>query len=163
MRDRRFIVVHRGGPLPKAEHYLLSAWAADCAEHVLPLFTARSDDDRPARAIETARQWARGEIRVGVSMKAAVTAHAAAREASDPAAIAAARAAGHAVATAHFAEHSLGAVVYGLKAVAAAGGDVEAERAWQIAQLPDTVRELVISALASERMQRAMPRLSRDA
>src|SRR4051812_38266872 len=109
MRDRRFIAVHRGGPLPRTEHYLLSVWAADCAEHVLPLFTAHSPDDRPRQAIETAREWAKGGIRVGVAQKAAVASHAAAREATDPSAIAVARAAGHAAATAHFAEHSLGA------------------------------------------------------
>ncbi|HYE20505.1 MAG TPA: hypothetical protein VEA69_18805 [Tepidisphaeraceae bacterium] len=158
MRDRRFVAEHRGGPLARRLHYALSAWAADCAEHVLPLFEARvAGDGRPRAAVETARTWARGEIRVGVAQRAAVAAHAAARESVDPVAVAVARAAGHAVATAHFAEHSLGAVVYGLKAVAAAGGDVAAERAWQIGRLPADVRELVTSALAGERFRRVVP------
>lgn len=83
--------------------------------------------------------------------------HAAAREATDPSAIAVARAAGHAAATAHFAEHSLGAALYALKAVEATGGSVGKERTWQIEQLPAEVRNLVESALNSERMQRVSP------
>jgi hypothetical protein len=35
MRDRRFVAVHRGGPLDVTKHHLLAAWVADCAEHVL--------------------------------------------------------------------------------------------------------------------------------
>jgi hypothetical protein len=38
-RDPRFVAIHRGGDLDLATHRLLVAWAADCAEHVLPLFT----------------------------------------------------------------------------------------------------------------------------
>src|SRR6476619_6497188 len=112
MRDRRFVAVHRGGPLDKARHMMLASWAADCAERVLPLFEECSSDDRPRRAIETARAWARGEVPVGAAQKAAVKAHAAARSVTNEAAVAAARAAGHAVATAHMAEHSLGPMIY---------------------------------------------------
>jgi hypothetical protein len=92
-----------------------------------------------------------GQLPVGVAMKAAIAAHAAARATTSPAATEAARAAGHAVATAHAADHCLGALLYGLKAVDAAGGDVDAERAWQLSQLPEEVRELVVSALAKRR------------
>lgn len=38
MRDKRFIAVHRGGPLSKEQHYQLISWAHTCTEHVLPLF-----------------------------------------------------------------------------------------------------------------------------
>src|SRR5438552_3129060 len=108
MRDWRFVAVHRGGPLDLAKHRLLSAWAADCAEHVLSHFKEWSADERPQRAIEIARAWARGEVSAGTAQKAAVGAHAAARENKSESATAAARAAGHAVATAHMADHSLG-------------------------------------------------------
>jgi hypothetical protein len=154
MRDRRFVAAHRGGPLSASDHRLLAAWAADCAERLLPLFEAYGSDDRPRRAIEVGRAWSRGEVPVGACQKAAVAAHTAARSVTHTAAVAAARAAGHAVATAHMAEHSLGAVLYGLKAVAAASGSVDAERAWQIARLPDAVRELVVSALQGPRFRR---------
>src|SRR3954465_1696812 len=92
MRDRRFVAAHRGGPLDRDSHIFLARWAADCAERVLHLFTRFSEDTRPQRAIESVRAWARGEVKTGDAMKASVAAHAAARQATDNAAIAAARA-----------------------------------------------------------------------
>ena len=151
-RDPRFVAVHRGGLLDEAHHRLLASWAADCAEHVLPLFTAKyPEDDRPRRAIETARAWSRGEASVGEAREAAFAAHAAARGASDPAAREVARAAGHAVATAHMADHELGAAAYAIKAVrlASPGPDAltagERECRWQREHLPEAIRELVLS------------------
>lgn len=151
-RDPRFVAVHRGGSLDVTTHRLLAAWAADCAEHVLALFTLASPgDDRPDRAIEMARAWSRGEVSVGEARKAAYAAHAAARDASDAAAVAAARAAGHAAATAHMADHELGAAAYAIKAVrhaspaaeAAAAGERECR--WQRERLPQAIRDLVLS------------------
>lgn len=82
---------------------------------------------------------------MGPAQKAAVAAHAAAREATDKS-VAAARAAGHAVATAHMAEHSLGAVIYGLQALEP--HEVAAEHVWQLSRVPPDLLELVVSALA---------------
>ena len=153
-RDRRFVAVHRGGPLDMTSHRLLAMWAADCAERVLPLFTqARPDDDRPRLAIEAARAWGRGEISVGAAREAAFAAHAAARDVPEGAARMAARAAGQAVSTPHMADHSLGSVWYAIKAVrlAAPAGEAdeaaEREHRWQLEHLPDAVRGLVVSAL----------------
>ena len=143
MRNKRFVARHRGGLLDLESHRQLALWAADCAERLLPLFEARSSDDRPRKAIDTARAWARGEVRVGAAQKAAVAAHAAAREVINKAAIAVARAAGHAVATAHMADHCLGPVIYGFKAMFEAGRDPESERAWQMERLPSDLRKLV--------------------
>ena len=63
----------------------------------------------------------------------------------------AARAAGHAGATAHMADHELGAAAYAIRAVRAAAppdkrdevGRVECQ--WQREQLPDAIRALVLS------------------
>lgn len=159
-RDLRFVAVHRGGLLALSDHRLLASWAADCAEHVLPLFTAKyPDDDRPSRAIEAARRWSRGEATVGEAREAATAAHAAARSVTDPVAQAVCRAAGHAAGTAHMADHELGAAAYAIKAVrlateAGAGPDprcvdqTEAGRRecqWQRERLPGVIRELVLS------------------
>ena len=84
---------------------------------------------------------------VGAEQKASVAAHAAAREMITKSAIAAARAAGHAVATAHMADHSLGGAFYALKAVEAKGASPELEWAWQLEQIPLEVRELVLLPL----------------
>jgi hypothetical protein len=142
MRDKRFIAEHRGGLLRLREHRLLAKWAADCAEHVLFAFWKNTKDRRPFKAVEQARAWSNGQIPTEDAMKAAVTAHAAARACKDAAAKAAARAAGHAVATAHMADHCFG-VGYALRAVELAGMDVEKERQWQERRLPKTIRDLV--------------------
>lgn len=151
-RDPRFVSVRRGGLLEEATHRMLAGWAADCAEHVLVLFNAKYPrDPRPARAIETARAWCRGEATVGEAREAAYAAHAAAREATDAAAREVARASGHAVATAHMADHELGAAFYAIRAVRLASPASEATAAgerecrWQREQLPDAIRELVLS------------------
>lgn len=143
MQDRLFIAVHTGGPLDLQRHRMLAHWAAACADRVLHLFERASNDARPRDAVEAARKWGGGEIPTGVAQRVAIAAHRAAREVSDRAAEAAARAAGHAVATGQRAQHAPGAAMYALRAVAAAGGDVDAERAWQLAAAPAAVRELV--------------------
>jgi hypothetical protein len=153
MRDKRFAAEHRGGTLTKEWHRELMQWAIACAKHVLPLFGEKIDP-RLENALKVAEEWQRGKASVGDARNAAVAAHGVAREASSPASVAVARAVGHAVATAHMAEHSLGSVVYGLKAVKAAGKSVEAERQWQIEHLPADVKELVFTALEAPRFKR---------
>jgi len=149
-RDPRFITVRRGGTLQDSDHRLLAVWAADCAQHVLHFFEqAQPADDRPARAIEQARAWARGEITMAQARTAAFAAHAAAREVSGIAREAA-RAAGQAVAVAHVAAHELGAAAYAIRAVRAAASEEQREQAgrlecqWQRARLPAEIRELVL-------------------
>ena len=99
----------------------MALWAADEAEKVLHYFEDKYPKDRrPRQAIEAARAWAKGEIKCGEARKAALAAHAAAREAKTKPAEFAARAAGHAAATAHVVSHAKGAVWYGEKAENAA-------------------------------------------
>jgi hypothetical protein len=146
MRDKRFVAEHRGGPLKKEQHRQLIKWACGCAEHVLPLFGEKLDD-RLKNALWIAKEWEKGNAPVGDAMKASLAAHALARESSTPASIAVARAAGHAVATAHMADHSLGAALYALKAVKNAGQSIDAERKWQNEQLSSEITELILTAM----------------
>jgi hypothetical protein len=162
MRDARFKALHRGGPLDLQSHRLLATWAASCAEHVLRLSCEQlPDDDRPRKAIATARAWALGKATVGEARAAALKAHAAARASAIGAARAAARAAGHAAATAHVAEHALRAAEYAIQAMqAGCGGRDDAiaavrERAWQQKRLPARVRALVLSAGERPRSSRS--------
>ena len=145
MGDKRFVAVHRGGSLSLEDHRLLVGWAADCAERVLPMFESESDDRRPRKAIEVARAWVKGEVPTGDAQKAAYAAHAAAREARSPVARSAARTTGQAVATAHFADHSLVASNYALKTIKISGQSAEVEYAWQTSKIPESVRILVTS------------------
>ena len=109
------------GGKSKLDQRSLAFWAADCAERVLPCFEKEyPEDDRPRQAIDAARAWALGEIKVGEARAAALASHAAARSADNPAARAAARAAGHAAATAHVAGHARHAANYAKKAAEAA-------------------------------------------
>ena len=140
-----FVAVHRGGPLTKENHRLLIKWAYACSVHVLPL--CKNDiDSRLASALAIALEWEQGNASVGDARKASVSAIAVANGLSDPVSIAVARSVGHTVATAHMADHSIGAAYYALKATKRAGKSVDEERKWQEEQLPQSIRELVISA-----------------
>ncbi len=145
MRDKRFVAEHRGGPLAKEQHYQLMHWACDCAKHVLPLIGG-DVDRRLTDALTVAEAWSQGKASVGDARKASVGAHAVARESSDPVVVAVARSIGQAVATAHMADHSLGAAWYALKAVKCAGSLADDERRWQDERVPTGVKELVISS-----------------
>ncbi len=100
------------GIVKKTDHRVLAVWAADCANRVLPLFEAGFlEDPRPRNAIRAARKWARdGIFRMADVRRTSLDSHAAARKApKDSAACFAARAAGHAIATAHVPTHSIAA------------------------------------------------------
>ena len=149
VRDPRFITIRRGGTLTDADHGLLAIWAADCAEHVIPIFeSVRPADRRPREAIELARAWARGEVTMTRSRTAAGHANGAARDLAGAPRFAA-YAAAQAAAVAHVAAHELGAAAYAVRAAQAAVDD-DRERAgraechWQRGRLPDPIRELVL-------------------
>lgn len=150
VRDSRFITVRRGGTLTDSDHRLLALWAASCAEHVLRLFeSVQPEDPRPRQAIEHARAWVRGEVKMMEARAAGGHAMGAARHLRG-AARHAAYAAGQAAVVAHVAAHELGAAAYAIKAVRAAEPDGERDTAgrlecqWQRDQLPDAIRELVL-------------------
>jgi hypothetical protein len=145
MRDKRFIAEHRGGLLTKKHHRQIMIWACVCTEHVLHLF-GETLDERLINALCIAKEWAKGNTTVGDAMKASVGAHAVARESINPTSIAVARSVGQAVATAHMADHSLGAAIYALKAIKNAGKSIETERQWQNEQLPSEIMEFVLTA-----------------
>ena len=149
-RDPRLITLRRGGTLHDTDHHLLAVWAADCAQHVLHFFeNMQPGDDRPRHAIELARAWARGEIKMTQSRNAAGYANAAASVMSG-AARNAAYAAGQAAAVAHVAAHELGAAAYAIRAARAAADESERDEAgrlecqWQREQLPREIQELVL-------------------
>jgi hypothetical protein len=150
VRDPRFVTIRRGGTLTDSDHQLLALWAASCAEHVLDLFeSAQPEDPRPREAIEHARAWVRGEVKMTQARRAAGQAMAAARDLRG-AARHAAYAAGQAGVVAHVAAHELGAAAYAIKAARAGAPEGEGDGAgrlecrWQRDQLPEAIRELVL-------------------
>src|SRR5665648_1227454 len=146
MRDKRFVAVHRGGPLTKDHQHQLIRWERECSEHVLSLID-ENIDKRIINALYVAKEWEKEKLTVGETRNASVSAHAVARESSNPIIVAVARSIGHAVATAHMADHSLGAALYALKAVKNAGKSVDVERKWQNEQLPSEIIELVLTTM----------------
>jgi hypothetical protein len=152
MRDKRFIAKHRGGQLSKDNHFKLNRWARECSEHALSLIDG-DIDKRLFHALHVAKEWENENVTVGGAMKASLVAHTVARESSDPTSIAIARSVGHAVATAHMADHSVGAALYALKALNLAGKSINEERDWQtkqLQQLPSEIVDLVLTTMMSK-------------
>lgn len=131
----------------------IGAWSADCAERALGVYESRpGSDGRPRAAIEGIREFAAGERRTARLRTLALAAHAAAREACDPASAAAARAAGTAAASAythpladvHQTKHVVGAAAYAALAL-------ELERDGDPAVAADEVRRAIESAPSEAR------------
>jgi len=148
--------------LSEADRRIVAAWAADCAERVLPLFEAEaSDDDRARDAIARARAFSRGELGAAEEIRRRFVAGRAAASAQTPAGVAAARAAAQASGVAHMGAHALGAAAYAAKAAGLAAADrtgaadpaaIDAEIAWQLARLSPEVRAAL----------RTMPRIGEN-
>lgn len=150
MRDKRFVAANRGGLLAKEDHRRLARWARECSEHILHLIRG-TPDLRLIRALSISRAWEYDQVPTVDAMRASLEAHAAAREAVDPIAIAASRSVGQAVAAAHMADRSLGAALYALEAVERAGGSVDEERKWQRRRLEEL--SLTLAAFVPEAMK----------
>jgi hypothetical protein len=145
MRDKRFIAEQRGGLLNTDQHRQLMIWACKCADHVLKLLGEKTDE-RLKNALLIAKQWEYRKVKVGETRKASLEAISVAKGSSDPTLVEVARSVGHAVATAHMADHSVIAALYALKAVKSTGGSTCSERKWQNDQLPSEIAELVLTA-----------------
>jgi hypothetical protein len=74
-------------------------------------------DERLKNALKVAKEWKQGNASVDDTRKASLGAIAIANESSNLTAVAVARSVGHAFATAHMADNSLGVAWYALKAV----------------------------------------------
>lgn len=146
MRNKRFIAEHRGGTLALEQHRLLMVWSCNCVKHVSYLIEP-SLEERVLSALRVGMDWVKGAASVGGARRASVDLLALARGLVDPVQIALVRAAGHAVATAHMADHSMGGALYALKAVNCAGKSMDEERDWQQAQLPLEVKDFVLEEM----------------
>src|SRR5512136_523996 len=134
----------------------LGGWAADCAERALPVYEIQAEADaRPRAALEGIRVFAAGGKRTAQLRSLALVALSAAREVNDPAAAAAARAAGlaassaytHPLADVQQTKHIVGPAAYAALALELnQGGDPnigDGEIRWAIEHVPSEVREVL--------------------
>jgi len=134
----------------------IGVWAADCAERALPVYERHAgSDSRPRAAIEGIREFAAGGGRTARLRTLASEAHAAAREIGDPAAAAAARAAGvaaasaytHPLADVHQTKHIVGSAAYAALALELDAGDqsvADSEVLRAIEHAPRAAREVLL-------------------
>jgi len=131
--------------LSESDRRLVASWAADCAERVLVLFERESPtESRPRDAITRTRAFARGELDTAGEIRRRFVAGRAAGDVTDPAAVAAARAAAQAAGVAHMGAHALGAAAYAAMAVGLATPDdpdaLGNEIRWQLEHLSADAR-----------------------
>lgn len=131
--------------LSEADRRLVAAWAADCAERVLRIFEAEApDDDRPRALIARTRAFGEGELNAAEEIRRRFSGGVGAGDVKAPAAAAAARAAGQAVAICHMGAHALGAAAYAVRAAGLAEPDrpeaFEDEIRWQLDHMSADVR-----------------------
>jgi hypothetical protein len=141
----------------------LGSWAADCAERALPVYEKHADSDSRARAaIEGIRVFAAGGRRTAQLRSLALSAFSAAREVDDPAAAAAARAAGHAASSAythpladvHQTKHIVGPAAYAALALEldrpGDPGIADGEIRWAVEHVPSEVRAVLLQIPARQ-------------
>ncbi|HZU78330.1 MAG TPA: hypothetical protein VE991_00330 [Acidimicrobiales bacterium] len=131
--------------LSEGDRRLVAGWAADCVERVLPFFEAEApDDDRPRALVARTRAFARGELSTAEEIRRRFSGGVRAGDVKSPAAMAAARAAGQAVAVCHMGAHALGAAAYAAHATGLASPDrpdvVASEIRWQLDHMSPLVR-----------------------
>ncbi|RIX28526.1 putative immunity protein [Amnibacterium setariae] len=143
--------------LTEEDRRTVAAWAADCAERVLPVFEAEAPGvGVPREAIERARAFARGELDAAGEIRRRFVAGRAAHRATTPAGAAAARAAAQAAAVAHMGAHALGAAAYASRAAALAHPHDAEARDREVQRQAAAMTAAVRTALAR------LPRLGDD-
>jgi hypothetical protein len=150
-------------PLSLESLRALGGWAADCAERALFVYENYAhSDSRPRAAIEGIRVFATGGKRTAQLRSLALSAFSAAREADDPAAAAAARAAGlaassaytHPLADVQQTKHIVGPAAYAAMALELSGGGDHSigdrEAGWAIQHVNPDVHEILLKMPARE-------------
>ena len=123
--------------LGRQDHRTLVLWALQTGQEILDIFALSfPDDPRPAKALEAADAWSRGEMKMPAAKKAARETHEAAKEAKDAlgmdiskrgAAVAAAHAMGQIIGVVHVGTHSTAYAAYAVQAMVILNSDCDPE------------------------------------
>ena len=104
--------------IDQSNRRVLILWALDLAEETaLQLAERYPEDLRPREAIDAARAWAAGEVKMPIAKQAILNCHAMAKDLMDPADVARCHAVGQACSVVHTAGHALGYPMYELTAI----------------------------------------------
>lgn len=97
---------------------VLVLWALELAEETVEGLERRyPGEDRPRQALEAARLWAAGTLKMPLARRAILDCHALAKELSDPGDMARCHAVGQACSVVHTPGHALGYPIYDLTAL----------------------------------------------
>jgi hypothetical protein len=100
------------------DHRVMALWAFEFAsESVIGLEKKYPKEKRPREAVEAARDWAAGTIKMRAAQRKILDCHAVAKEIACKADIAACHAIGQACAVVHTAGHAIGYPIYDLTAM----------------------------------------------
>ncbi len=106
----------------RQSHRTLVLWALEGCRPPLALLARRwPGEQRPVQAVQAARLWAQGRIKMPAARRAILAAHAAAKETADPVSIALCHAIGQACGTVHVETHAIGLAMYELTALVRLG------------------------------------------
>ena len=152
LRSRRKLLFDKNGPCLAGLNRLLAGqnhrtqvlWALDLAEETVAWLEGRyAGEGRPRRALECARAWSQGRMKMRQAQRAILDCHALARELTDPGDIALCHGVGQACGVVHTGGHAIGLPMYELTALVRRYGlegcrvPVEARRADYLARLLD--------------------------
>lgn len=115
-KDSEFLA-ELSGLLSIQNHRVAVLWALDLAEQSVALLEhSHSQDPRPREALEAARAWAAGAIKMPLAQRKILDCHALAKELNAAEPVALCHAVGQACAVVHTAGHVLGYPMYDLTA-----------------------------------------------
>lgn len=99
-------------------HRVQTLWALSLAEDVVVCLEEKyPEENRPRQALEAARQWAQGKIKMRIAQRKILDCHAVAKELTSPEDIALCHAAGQGCSVVHTPGHALGLPMYELTAL----------------------------------------------
>ena len=113
-----FLLVDLRHLIDQSNRRVLILWVLELAEETALRLAERYPEDlRPREAIDAARAWAAGEVKMPIAKQAILNCHAMAKVLTDPADIARCHAVGQACSVVHTAGHALGYPMYELTAI----------------------------------------------
>ena len=126
MRKKNKILFSRESPclqellalLRQQNHRTIVLWAFECVNDPVKLLKERyPDEERPQKAVDLCKEWAKGNIKMPIAKKAILGVHGLAKEFNNPIDIALCHAIGQGCSSIHVKTHTIGLVFYELTAI----------------------------------------------